>query len=234
MTYEYDSLNRVTKVINEDGSYTDFYYDKNGNVIKTENHEKEKTDVPVITPIPSNGPEVSSSDNPNATEAVTFRPTETDPSLGTLVETKEDFIVLEKQTKAGSFEIYCHADGTGYGIYQKPKSKNVKSVTVPAAISYEGNSYPVTEVASGAFAGNKNLKKVIVGKNVERIGENAFKGCKNLKKIHIKSKNLKEVGANACKGIHKDAVIKVPKSKLKDYKNLFKKKGQKKTVKIKK
>ena len=33
--YEYDDLNRVTKVIYDDGSYVEYTYDRNGNIIKT-------------------------------------------------------------------------------------------------------------------------------------------------------------------------------------------------------
>ena len=49
-----------------------------------------------------------------------------------------------------------------------------------------------------------------------------------------KNKKLKKVGAKVFKGIYKKAVIKVPKAKLKAYTKLLKKKGQAKTVKIKK
>ena len=34
--YEYDELNRVTKVTYEDGTYVEYYYDSNGNLIKTQ------------------------------------------------------------------------------------------------------------------------------------------------------------------------------------------------------
>jgi len=33
--YEYDGLNRVTKVIYDDGSYVEYIYDSNGNIIET-------------------------------------------------------------------------------------------------------------------------------------------------------------------------------------------------------
>lgn len=33
--YEYDDLNRVTKVIYDDGSYVEYTYDANGNIVKT-------------------------------------------------------------------------------------------------------------------------------------------------------------------------------------------------------
>lgn len=114
------------------------------------------------------------------------------------------------------------------------KGKHAKTVTIPKTVKIQGKTYKVTAIASGAFSGDKNLKKITVGANVSTIGSKAFYGCKNLKKITIQSKKLKSVGKNALKGIHKKAVIKVPKSRLTKYKKLFKGKGQKKTVKIKK
>lgn len=42
-TYEYDSLNRVIKVIYDDQSYTVYEYDANGNIKSQSYHEKEDT-----------------------------------------------------------------------------------------------------------------------------------------------------------------------------------------------
>ena len=78
------------------------------------------------------------------------------------------------------------------------------------------------------------MQKVTIGENVTKIGKKAFYKCSKLKTITIKSKKLKSAGKNAFKGIYKKAVIKVPKSKLKNYKKLLKKKGQSSKVKIKK
>ena len=50
----------------------------------------------------------------------------------------------------------------------------------------------------------------------------------------LKTKKLKKVGKNAFQGIHKKAVIKVPSAKYKAYTKLLAKKGQSKSVKIKK
>ena len=63
-----------------------------------------------------------------------------------------------------------------------------------------------------------------------------FYGCKNLKNITIKTSKLtaKKVGSKAFKGIHKKAVIKVPKSKVKAYKTILKGKGIGKSAKVKK
>lgn len=92
-----------------------------------------------------------------------------------------------------------------------PKNKKLKKVTIPKAVKIKGVSYTVTSIAA-----------------------KAFKGCSKLKKITIKTTKLKKVGAKAFKGIHKKAIIKVPKAKLKAYTKLLKKKGQAKTVRIKK
>lgn len=116
---------------------------------------------------------------------------------------------------------------------QAPKSKKVKSLTIPATVKAKGAVYKVTAIAPNAFKNCKKLTKVTIGKNITTIGKNAFSQAKVLKKITVKSTNLKKVGKNALKGIHKKAVIKVPKKKLKTYKKLFSKRGQK-TVKIKK
>ena len=37
--YEYDELNRIKKVIYDDGSYVEYTYDKNGNILTTTVHE---------------------------------------------------------------------------------------------------------------------------------------------------------------------------------------------------
>ena len=90
----------------------------------------------------------------------------------------------------------------------------------------------VASIGAGAFRNCKNLKSVVIGKGVKGIPARAFGGCKALKRITIKSGKLKKGGRNAFKGIHAKAVIKVPKAKLKAYKKLLKNKGQGKKVRI--
>ncbi len=91
------------------------------------------------------------------------------------------------------------------------KKKTLKSVKIAGTVSYKGVKYKITSIDAKAFA-----------------------KCKKLKKITITGKYLTKVGKNALKGIHKKCVIRVPKSKLKKYKKIFKRKGQAKTVKIRK
>lgn len=144
---------------------------------------------------------------------------------------------LAKGTTFTAGKLKYKVTGTAQGkttvAVQAPKSKKTKSLTVPASVKKNGNTYTVTSLAASAFKNCKKLKKITIGKNVATIGKNAFSGCKALKKLTVKTTKLKTVGKNALKGIHKKAVIKVPKKKQKKYQKLWKKKGQRKTVKIK-
>lgn len=137
------------------------------------------------------------------------------------------------------------------------KADTEKTITIPDTVSFGGKTYQVTSIQDSVFS-KKTAAGAVIGKNVEIIGKNAFAGCKKLKKVTIKSTRLKEIGSkafsnckalknitikskvlkkagkNCLKGIHKKAVIKVPSSKYKDYVKRLAKKGQSKTVKIKK
>lgn len=101
--------------------------------------------------------------------------------------------------------------------------KQLKSITIPATVTYQNMKFNVTEISENAFKNQKKLTKVTIGKNVTKIGANAFYGAKNLSKITIKSKNLKKIGKNAFKKIKKSATFKVPKGKAKAYKKLLEK-----------
>ena len=124
--------------------------------------------------------------------------------------------------------------------------KQLKSITIPATVTYQKMKFKVTEISKNAFKkqkkltkvtignnvtkiganafyGDKKLSKVIIGKNVTNIGANAFYGDKKLSKVTIKGKNLKKIGKNAFKKIKKSATFKVPKGKAKAYKNMLKK-----------
>lgn len=92
----------------------------------------------------------------------------------------------------------------------------------------------LTTIGNNAFYNCKTLTSITIPKKVKTIGTKAFYNCKKLQTINVKSTVLKKIGKNAFKGIHKKAIINVPKKKYKKYKKLFKGKGQKKTVKMKK
>ena len=162
-----------------------------------------------------------------------------------------------KLTDSGSGLIYS-VSKKGKEVSVKGVSKKEKTITIPKTVKLKGIKYKVTAISANAFKGNKNIQTVTVGSNVVKIGQRAFSGCKVLKqvtlsssvkslgketflnskklsKITIKTTKLtsKTVGSNAFKGIYAKVTVKVPKSKLKAYTTLLKKKGAPKKVEIK-
>lgn len=152
-----------------------------------------------------------------------------DSSLTTTLEIK-----IKKNTFQADGNTYKITDFENRTAQLTKAATNKKSVKIPKEVKLSGmpGKYKVTSIAAKAFKNNKKVTGITIGSNVSGIGREAFRGCKNLKKITINSTKLKSVGKNALKGIHRKAVIKVKNSKLKDYKTLFKGKGQKKSVKI--
>lgn len=111
-------------------------------------------------------------------------------------------------------------------------AKDQAKVTIGSKVTIQGASFKIAQVGDKALKNKKKLTSVVIGTNVSSIGKEAFSGAKNLKTITVKSKKVTKVGSNALKNINKKAKVKVPSAKLKQYKKLFKNKGQKKTVKI--
>ena len=202
---------------------------------------------------PSAAPSVTPSEQPSAkpSAAPSKTPEANVPAAGTTLKEKmgREYKVTKSDSSKGKPSVTI--------TKLSAKDKKAKKVTIPKTVTVDNVEYQVTgiaakafknskklqsivipdtitEIGAGSFEGCKNLKSVTIGKNVTSIGKNAFKNCKNLKKITVKSTKLKKVGKGALTGINRKCVIKVPKKKLKSYKSLFKGKGQKKSVKIKK
>lgn len=137
------------------------------------------------------------------------------------------------QSKLSCGTYWLQPDGTAKVVaWYLNKSS---SIVVPDVVSYDGKTYKVTSI-EGSFNQlmiTTSLKKLTIGKNVETISKRAFYKCFKLKNITIKSTVLKSVGREAFKGIAKNSVIKVPRAKLKSYKNILKKAINKNTTKIK-
>ena len=115
------------------------------------------------------------------------------------------------------------------GMYQK---KN--NVTIKDTVTIGGKTFRITEIAAGAFQKNGKLKKVTIGKNVEKIGKKAFYNCKKLNKIQIHTRKLngKCVGKDAFGKTNAKMSMKVPKGKKAAYKKFLYKKGCSKKAKI--
>lgn len=112
-------------------------------------------------------------------------------------------------------------------------SKSVRKVTVPSSVTLKGIKCKVTKIGQKSFKNYKKLKKITIGANVTAIGKQAFYGDSALTNITVKSKVLTNAYSNCLKKISSRAVIRVPGSKVQEYKKLFKNRGQKNSVVIK-
>ena len=78
--------------------------------------------------------------------------------------------------KKGKITYRLYA-GSRKAVVWKVKKKK-KKVVVPAVIKYKKKNYIVTEIRSKAFASNKHIKSVVLGKNVCLIGEIGRASCR--------------------------------------------------------
>lgn len=187
---------------------------------------------------PSESPSEAPSQKPS--EAPSQKPSESPsqkPSGSPSQQPGQDIKVPAKGTKltakGASYQVTSAAEKNPTVVYKGSK-KQKASVTIPDTVTIDKVTYKVTSIAANAFKNNKKLKKVVIGKNVTKIGKKAFYGCSKLKKITVKTTKLtkKNVGRQAFKGIHKKAAFKVPKKKISSYRKVFRARGAAKTTKV--
>lgn len=158
------------------------------------------TEFPVMTSTP--------------TAAVTGSPAPVlDTPAPTPAATADTVIEKGKKIKVGGVTY----KGVGKNEVAYSGTANVKkgAVTVPASVKVNGVSCKVTTIGEGAFAGNKKIKRVTLGKNVKTIGKGAFKNCTSLTSVTFPAK-IKTVSAQAfynCKKL-KQAKLPVTVSKI--------------------
>ena len=118
--------------------------------------------------------------------------------------------------------------------YKAAAKKAKGTVTIPKTVTIDGTKYKVTSIAAKAFAGNKNVKRIVLSQNITEIGARAFANCPKLKTITIHSTKLtsKNVADGAFAGIEEGTVIRVPQKMLARYQKLFAKKGLSEKVKV--
>ena len=131
------------------------------------------------------------------------------------------------------YKVTNAAAKNGTVTFVKPDKKTYKTFSVPSTVKIGKYTYKVTEIGKNAFRSQKKLVKVTIGSNVRKIGAYAFYGSKRLKNVVIKSRVLKSVGKNAFRKIYAKATVKVPGSKLKNYKKVLKGKGLSNKARIK-
>ncbi len=181
---------------------------------------------------PTAEPSVSPAAEPTVTPSAA--PTETPAGeLATPKPTKKPVVKPAKKgkkltgSKGAIYKVTSDKTGSPTVEYSAAAKGAKGTITIPAQVTIKGVTYKVTSVGASACRNRAGITKVIIGKNVKKIGNRVFSGCKKLKKVTIKTTKLTEstVGRNAFSGISSRVVVKVPESKVKAYRKLFKKKG---------
>lgn len=181
---------------------------------------------------PTAGPSVSPAAEPTVTPSAA--PTETPAGEPAIPKpTKKPVVKPAKKgkkltdSKGAIYKVTSDKTGSPTVEYSAAAKGAKGTITIPAQVTIKGVTYKVTSVGASACRNRAGITKVIIGKNVKKIGNRVFSGCKKLKKVTIKTTKLTEstVGSNAFLGISSGVVVKVPESKVKAYRKLFKKKG---------
>lgn len=122
-----------------------------------------------------------------------------------------------KVTTAGT------AKKNGAVAFVAPK-KGSKKVVIPATVKIGGITYKVTAISQNAFANNKTVTDVTIGKNVKYIYKKAFYKCSKITKLTVNTKLLttKTVKKYAFSSINSKVVITVPKGMQKTYETVLK------------
>lgn len=147
------------------------------------------------------------------------------PDVVQIPENVKSSSVLEpgSTVKSGKLQYTVPKSAKGRVVEVSNGSKAVGKVTIPDTITFAGKTYKVTGIGAKAFANNKKITKVTIGKNVKAIGKMSFYKCKKLKQVVIRSSKITKIGQKAFYGNAKKLKVKVPKSKLSKYKKLLKK-----------
>ena len=136
--------------------------------------------------------------------------------------------VLTVAAKNCKVKVQSSLVGNPTVLYYRATNKKASVITIPEKVTVNKITYKVVGIADSAFAGNKKVKRIVVGRNVLKIGKRAFFGCSNLNQIITRSSSIISVGKNALKNTGKNLVIKSPKEKVVRYKRLFSGKGNSK------
>ena len=94
-----------------------------------------------------------------------------------------------------------NSDGTSVSVTYKGSSYNSYSgaVTIPASVTYSGETYSITSIGDYTFRECRGLTSVSIGNSVTSIGDRAFEDCRGLTSVEIPN-SVTSIGSSAFYG----------------------------------
>ena len=116
--------------------------------------------------------------------------------------------------KAQTFTI---GDFTYKSLVTNPKSVQITSavckdiVTIPATVSYQGDTYKVTRINTDVYKNCTTLTQITLPNSLKQIGSSAFSGCINLTNLVLPS-SLESISTFSFSGCDSLTEIVIPNS----------------------
>ena len=101
-----------------------------------------------------------------------------------------------------------------YGFSGDAKKSQKKNIKFPDTLKVLGNVYKVQAISYNAFVGEKSIRTVKLGKNIEEIGEASFNKCINMKSFSFAKSKVSLIKKKAfyeCKSLKE---LDIPKIKV--------------------
>ena len=116
--------------------------------------------------------------------------------FGRLVAVAAVLLLSTATAMAHDFEVNgiyynINSDGTSVSVtfkgssYDSYANEYSGAVTIPASVTYSGQTYSAPSIGDNAFAGCSGLTSVSIGNFVTSIGESAFYSCNSLTSVSI-------------------------------------------------
>ena len=102
---------------------------------------------------------------------------------------------------------YSFTDTTA--IVEGYNETSVEKITIPGSVTYEGKTYPVTEIGYDAFNYKRYLTEVTLPEGLEIISNSAFSYCKKLERINLPN-TIHTIDSYAFSGCHRLTDITLP------------------------
>ncbi len=116
------------------------------------------------------------------------------PALATAHDFEVDGIYYKINGNEATVTFRGYNCSSFYNEYSGP-------VVIPAAVTYNGTTYPVTSIDALAFIYCEGLTSIVIPNSVTEIGQEAFAYCPGLTSIVVKSGNPRYDSRNNCNAV---------------------------------